>query len=125
MIRTVLLVDDEEDIRTIAQISLARVGGWETLLAGSGPEALRIAAEKLPDLVLLDVMMPHMDGPAVLAALRADPHTAQLPVIFLTARVQRGDLGHFVALGALGAIAKPFDPMRLPQEIRRLVERAG
>jgi CheY-like chemotaxis protein len=124
MIRTVLLVDDDDDIRTIARIALARLGGWETLLAGSGPEALRIATEKVPDLIVLDVMMPHMDGPAVLAALRADPRTARVPVVFLTARVRRGDAGHFAALGALGAIAKPFDPTRLPAELMRLVEGA-
>ncbi|MFN7145523.1 MAG: response regulator [Myxococcota bacterium] len=124
MIRKVLLVDDEEDIRTIGHICLSRVGGWQTLLADGGEQALRIAAAEQPDVVLLDVMMPGMDGPAVLAHLRREPRTATIPVIFLTAKIQRGDFGHYVALGALGAIPKPFDPMRLPQEVRRMVERA-
>lgn len=122
-IRTVLLVDDEEDIRTIGQICLTRVGGWVTFLAANGEDALRIAAVERPDVVLLDVMMPEMDGPTVLARLRANPLTAGIPVVFLTAKVQRGDLGHYVALGARGAIPKPFDPMRLPHEVRRIVER--
>lgn len=122
-IRKVLLVDDEEDIRTIGQICLSRVGGWDTLLAKSGEEALAIAAAEQPDVILLDVMMPNMDGPTVLARLRADPATAAIPVVFLTAKVQRGDLGHYVALGARGAIPKPFDPMRLHHEVRRIVER--
>jgi CheY-like chemotaxis protein len=123
-IRKVLLVDDDEDIRTIGHICLSRVGGWETLLAASGEEGLRIAEAELPDVVLLDVMMPGMDGPTVLARLRANPVTAGIAVVFLTAKVQRGDLGHYVALGARGAIAKPFDPMRLPHEVRRIVARA-
>lgn len=122
-IRKVLLVDDEEDIRTIGQICLSRVGGWETLVAANGNDALRIAAAERPDVVLLDVMMPGMDGPTVLARLRANADTAGIPVVFLTAKVQRGDLGHYVALGARGAIPKPFDPMRLPLEVRRIVER--
>jgi CheY-like chemotaxis protein len=124
MVRTVLLVDDEADIRTIARISLSRVGGWETLSAENGEQALATASASLPDLILLDVMMPGMDGPTVLARLRADPRTAHIPVIFLTAKVQRGDVGHYVSLGALGAIAKPFDPMRLPLDVKRLLERA-
>jgi CheY-like chemotaxis protein len=121
-IRKVLLIDDEEDIRTIGQICLSRVGGWETLVAPGGAEGLALALEEQPDVVLLDVMMPGMDGPTVLARLRADPRTAHIPVVFITARVQRGDLGHYVALGAHGAIPKPFDPMRLPAEIRKMVE---
>jgi two-component system OmpR family response regulator len=125
IIRKVLLVDDEEDIRTIGQICLSRVGGWETILAASGEEALRLAVSERPDVVLLDVMMPGMDGPTVLATLRANPLTATIPVVFLTAKVQRGDLGHYVALGARGAIPKPFDPMRLPHEVRRILERSS
>ncbi len=122
-IRKVLLVDDEEDIRTIGQICLTRVGGWVTFLASNGEDALRMAEAERPDVVLLDVMMPGMDGPTVLARLRANPLTAGIPVVFLTAKVQRGDLGHYVALGARGAIPKPFDPMRLPHEVRRIVDR--
>ncbi|MDP2307537.1 MAG: response regulator [Pseudomonadota bacterium] len=123
LIRKVLLVDDDTDIRTIGQICLSGVGGWETVLAANGEEALRLAASERPDVVLLDVMMPGMDGPSVLARLRADPLTAAIPVVFLTANMHRADLGHYLALGARGAIPKPFDPMRLPNEVRRILER--
>lgn len=119
-IRTILLVDDEPDIRAIAEIALHAVGGFRILLAGSGPEALdRLAAER-PDLVLLDVMMPGLDGIATFAAMRARPDLAGLPVIFMTAKVQRGEIERYVALGAIGVIAKPFDPMTLADEIRRI-----
>jgi CheY-like chemotaxis protein len=124
-IERILVVDDEDDIRAIGQISLSHVGGWQVLLAANGEEALRIAAAERPDAILLDVMMPGLDGPSVLARLRADPATAAIPVVFLTAKVHRGELGHYIALGAVGAIAKPFDPMKLPEEIRRIVEARG
>ena len=120
-IRKVLLVDDEDDIRTIGQLSLARVGGWETVLAASGAEALAKAAAEKPDLILLDVMMPGMDGPTTFGQLRAQPATAATPVIFMTAKVQKQEVARYLELGAVGVIAKPFDPMALPGDIRRLV----
>jgi CheY-like chemotaxis protein len=120
-IRKVLLVDDEDDIRTIGQLSLARVGGWETVLAASGAEAVTKAAAEKPDLILLDVMMPGMDGPTTFGQLRAHPATAATPVIFMTAKVQKQEVARYLELGAVGVIAKPFDPMTLPGEIRRLV----
>lgn len=121
MIRKVLLVDDEPDIRTIGAMSLRRVGGWEVTVAASGPECIAEVARERPDLVLLDVMMPGMDGPATLAALRADPVSASVPVIFVTAKVQRSEIERWTALGALGVIRKPFDPLGLPKEIRALL----
>lgn len=120
-IRKVLLVDDEDDIRTIGQLSLARVGGWQTVLAASGAEAVTKAAAEQPDLILLDVMMPGMDGPTTFGQLRANPATAATPVIFMTAKVQKQEVARYLELGAVGVIAKPFDPMTLPGEIRRLV----
>ena len=121
MIQKVLLVDDEADIRTIGEICLSRVGGWRTALAAGGAEALALALSEQPDVILLDVMMPEIDGPETLRRLRADARTAHIPVIFLTARVQRADLREYVAMGAVGAIPKPFDPMRLAADVTRLV----
>ena len=124
-IQKVLLVDDEDDIRTIGQLSLARVGGWQCALAPSGHAALELAQSFHPDLVLLDVMMPGMDGPSTLAALRQLPATREVPIIFMTAKVQKHEVARYLELGALGVISKPFDPMRLPVEIRRLVDAAA
>lgn len=116
-----MLVDDEPDIRTVAEIALSAVGGWEVRLASSGEEALSQLAEAAADLILIDVMMPGMDGPAVLSRLRSDPRWTDLPAIFMTAKVQRREIDHYLALGACGVIPKPFDPMELPQQIRALV----
>ena len=120
-IHKVLLVDDEDDIRTIGQVSLSRVGGWQTVLASSGADALAKAAAERPDLILLDVMMPGMDGPTTLARLRAQEATAATPVIFMTAKIQKQEVARYLELGAVGVIGKPFDPMTLPAEIKRLL----
>ncbi|MFY0565226.1 response regulator [Archangium lansingense] len=120
-IRKVLLVDDEDDIRTIGQISLSRVGGWQTVLAASGAEAVSKAAAEQPDLILLDVMMPGMDGPTTLGQLRAQAATAKTPVIFMTAKIQKQEVARYLELGAVGVIGKPFDPMTLPTEIKKLL----
>ncbi|WP_224240650.1 response regulator [Hyalangium gracile] len=120
-IRKVLLVDDEEDIRTVGHLSLSRVGGWETVLAASGAEALTRAVTERPDLILLDVMMPGMDGPSTFSHLRAQEATARTPIIFMTAKIQKQEVARYLELGALGVISKPFDPMTLPSEIKRLL----
>ncbi|NVJ00314.1 response regulator [Myxococcus sp. AM009] len=120
-LRKVMLVDDEEDIRTIGNLSLGRVGGWTTVLAASGAEALEKARAEQPDLILLDVMMPGMDGPTTFGRLRAEEATANTPIIFMTAKIQKQEVARYLELGALGVIGKPFDPMTLPQEIRKLV----
>jgi two-component system OmpR family response regulator len=114
-----LLVDDDEDIRAIARISLERVGGWEVVTAGSAGEAEAAARDAAPDAVLLDVMMPEVDGPATLERLR--PLIGAVPVVFLTAKTQSANLEHLTSLGAAGVIAKPFDPMRLPDELAALL----
>jgi CheY-like chemotaxis protein len=115
----VLIVDDEEDIRELARISLERVGGMSVLVAGSGPDGIEVAARERPDAIVLDAMMPGMDGPATLEQLRANPATAEIPVVFLTGSVQASDREHYVGLGARGLISKPFDPMTLADELRR------
>jgi len=120
-IRKIMLVDDEEDIRTIAEIALGAVGGWQVVLAGSGSEALSLAEAERPDLILLDVMMPGTDGPATLVRLRAAEATRHIPVIFMTAKSGAADMARYRDMGAVGIIAKPFDPMTLPDEIRKIV----
>ena len=90
-IRSVLLIDDEADIRRIGELSLARLGRWRVVKAASGAEGVALAASERPDLILLDVMMPDQDGPATLARLRADPATRAIPVIFVTAKSSRED----------------------------------
>jgi CheY-like chemotaxis protein len=114
----VLLVDDEPDIRDVVEISL----GLDPLIAvrscASGREALRVAAEWMPDVMLCDVTMPDMDGPATLAALRKCRRTENVPVIFITARAQSQELDYFKSLGAAGVISKPFDPMTLSADVR-------
>lgn len=120
-IRTVMLVDDEDDIRAIAELSLGAVGGLETILAASGDEALEKVLETRPDVILLDVMMPGMDGPTMFRHLRADPSTAKIPVIFMTAKVQRREIERYLALGAVAVVPKPFDPMTLADTVREIV----
>lgn len=114
----ILYVDDEPDLREIALLALSLDAGLEVRTAASGAEAITTVSDWMPDLVLLDVMMPGMDGPATLARLRENPRTAQLPVVFITARAQPQDLQTFATLDARGVIAKPFDPMTLAQQVR-------
>ena len=121
-IAKVLLVDDEPDIRKIGEMSLRRVGGWDVVLASSGREAVALAASARPDVILLDVMMPDMDGPTALAELRARPATAEVPVIFITAKVQKHEIDRYLSLGVAGVIRKPFDPLGLPADVLRIVE---
>ncbi|MCP5249581.1 MAG: response regulator [Candidatus Accumulibacter sp.] len=121
-LQKILCVEDDADIRTIAKLALEAVGGIDVELAASGEDALRLAGEVHPDLLLLDVMMPGMDGPATLRALHAMPETAELPAIFLTARTQAGEVAALRALGAVGVITKPFDPMTLADQIRDIWE---
>lgn len=120
---TVLIVDDEADIRTIGRISLEDVGGMRVLLARSGEEGLALAASERPDVILLDVMMPGMDGLSTLARLREDPRTADLPVLFVTAKAQPHEVEHYLRAGARGVIAKPFEPLTLPDQLRRALAR--
>jgi two-component system OmpR family response regulator len=119
----VLLVDDAEDIRMIACISLERVGDWTVVPAASGEAALRALKYEGPfDAVLLDVMMPGMDGPTTFQQLRAHGLSAAVPVIFLTAKAQSSERQLLMCLGAAGVIAKPFDPLKLPDELTCLLE---
>ncbi len=120
-IQTVLLIDDDDDIRTIGSISLSSVAGWETLLAPCGADGVVLAQTRRPDVILLDVMMPGMDGVETLEALRAADATRGIPVIFLTAKVHGREVERYHGLGVAGVISKPFDPMKLPDDIRTIV----
>ena len=123
-LRRILYVEDEADIRTVAQMALQHVGGFEVIACASGNDAVVAAPAAAADLILLDVMMPGMDGPTTLDALRALPATAATPVIFMTAKVQPAEVAHYRTLGALDVIAKPFDPMEVSAEILRIWNRA-
>jgi CheY-like chemotaxis protein len=116
--RKILIVDDEDDIREVAAMSLEMSAGWEVVGASSGVEGLAKARTEKPDAILLDVMMPAMDGPATLQKLRADPEIAALPVVFLTAKLQATDRRRLAELGAAGVLAKPFDPMTLADQVK-------
>jgi len=115
--KRILLIDDEPEIREIIRVSLELVGGWNVSATGSAREGLTLAADQLPDAILLDVMMPDMDGPTAFQALRAAPATSAIPVILLTAKVQATDLRRFDQLGVAATIAKPFDPLTLPSQV--------
>jgi CheY-like chemotaxis protein len=117
MDRNILIIDDESDIREVAAMSLETVCGWGVVQAGSGKDGMRIAAERQPDAILLDVMMPDLDGPSTLQLLRANQATANIPVIFLTAKVQSADRKRFSDLGVAAVLSKPFDPMILGEQI--------
>jgi CheY-like chemotaxis protein len=118
----VLHVDDEPDIREVVELSLGLDSDFVVKSCGSGKEAL--AAEWQPDFILLDVMMPVMDGPATLVRLRENAKTADIPVIFMTARAQAREVDRFRSLGAVGVIPKPFDPMTLAASVRSYVQPA-
>ncbi len=120
-VRRILVVDDDASIREVTQMSLEMVGGHEVLTAGCGRDALAHAARERPDAIILDVMMPGLDGPATFERLQADPATADIPVILLTAKLQSTDRARFAALGVRAVLAKPFDPMRLPGEVAELL----
>ena len=118
----ILHVDDEPDIREVVAISLGLDPEFSVKSCPSGGDALTAAAEWLPDLILLDVMMPEMDGPTTLARLRESPSTNAIPVIFMTARAQPRELERFRALGAAGVISKPFDPLTLAASVRGCIQ---
>ena len=116
----ILYVEDEPDIRLVAQMALEAVGGFTVISCASGPDALSAAPQARADLLLLDVMMPGMDGLGTLRALREMPATANTPAIFMTAKVQAAEVAVYKAMGALEMIPKPFDPMTLSAQIQRI-----
>ncbi len=117
MARKILIIDDEDDIREVAALSLETVAGWEVIRASSGAQGVARAAELRPDAILLDVMMPGMDGPSTFRELRRNPATAGIPVLLLTAKVQGADQRRFADLGVEAVLFKPFDPLTLSKQI--------
>jgi len=117
----ILVIDDEDDIRAVVQVSLEDIAGWRVSVAASGGEGLALAARERPDAILLDVMMPEMDGPTTFAQLQADPATRTIPVVLLTAKVQPGDRRRFEDLGVAGTIPKPFDPLILARRVQEVL----
>ena len=121
----ILLVDDEDDIREVAGISLEAVGGWQVSRAASGVEGIAKALAERPDAILLDVMMPGIDGPTTFKRLQVDPQTRGIPVILLTAKAQAADRDRFAKLGVAGVLTKPFDPMALSDQVAAILAGAG
>ncbi len=117
-LQRVMCVEDDPDIRMILEFSLTTVGGYEVSMCSGGQAALARAPLFLPDLILLDVMMPDMSGPETLAALRQQPEMEGVPVVFITAKAMPDEVEALLEYGATGVIVKPFDPMTLPQDIR-------
>ncbi len=117
----VLIIDDEQDVRYIVQMSLGRVGEMTVIEAASGEEGIALAKSEQPTFILLDMMMPGMDGAAVFRALRAEPETAAIPVVFLTAKAMASEIQRLKDLGAKGVVVKPFDPLALAQEIKAIL----
>jgi CheY-like chemotaxis protein len=115
--RSILIIDDEDDIREVAALSLEATAGWRILTAASGAEGMAIAAAQQPDAILMDVMMPGVDGPTTFRSMQEDPQIANIPVLLLTAKVQGVDQRRFAGLGLAGILFKPFDPLTLAQQI--------
>jgi CheY-like chemotaxis protein len=116
--KQLLVIDDEDDIREVATLSLELTEAWTVKSANGGKAGAALALSIKPDAILLDVMMPDMDGPSTLRALQQQEGTSSIPVIFLTAKVQAADRHKFMQLGVRGIIAKPFDPLTLGQQIK-------
>lgn len=119
-LKKIILVDDEPDIRTVTKMALENMGNFKVQAFGSGKELIKQADSISVDLILLDVMMPDMDGMSVLLNLRKNPHTTKVPIIFLTASVSNQDIAKYKNSGALDVIAKPFDPMTLVERIKKI-----
>ena len=120
-LRHILYVDDDPNIQEVAQMCLEVVGGFQVTCLNSGAEVIEKAKAIDPDLILLDVMMPHMDGPTTLKMLLAQPEF-MTPVVFMTARVQPEDITKYLQLGAAGVVPKPFDPMLISDQINKIWE---
>ena len=117
----VLMVDDEEDIRKVGRLSLESVGQFTTAVAASAEEGLGVAESFQPDVILMDMMMPGMDGLEALAIILSNDRLRHIPVVIMTAKVQRAEIALYLQRGAIGVIQKPFDPLTLPDQLRELL----
>ncbi|MDZ4832655.1 MAG: response regulator [Candidatus Melainabacteria bacterium] len=118
----VLIIDDEEDTREIAKMSLMLLGGLDVIEAENGQHGIEVASKERPDVILLDMMMPIMDGPSTLEALKNNEATAGIPVIFLTAKAMTAEIEKLKRMGATGVLTKPFDPTTLAQQVQKILE---
>ncbi|WP_339377547.1 response regulator [Calothrix sp. NIES-2100] len=119
--KRILIIDDEETIQTVVQFGIKMTAGWEVFTASSGQEGIQTAQSEQPDVILLDVMMPEMDGIATFKELQSHSQTEQIPVIFLTAKAQTAEKRQFHDLGVSGVITKPFNSLDLPEQITRIL----
>jgi CheY-like chemotaxis protein len=119
--KKILVIDNEPSIREVAQICLETVAGWHIFVAGSGLEGIATAELEQPDAILLDVMMPDLDGLATFCRLQANPKTRSIPVILLTAKVQISDCQNYIDLGIRTTISKPFNPLELARQIATIL----
>jgi len=123
-LQKIMMVEDDPDIQSVASFALEAVGGFQVAVCSSGPQALEQVEGFAPDLLLLDVMMPGMDGPTLLEFLRARPSTAHLPIVFMTAKAQPHEVEGYKSLGALDVVTKPFSPMILSDTLLAIWNRA-
>ncbi|MEX0271320.1 response regulator [Leptolyngbyaceae cyanobacterium UHCC 1019] len=119
--KRILIIDDEETIQTVVQFGIKMAAGWEVLVAGSGVQGIETAQTEKPDVILLDVMMPEMDGIATFRELQSRIETEHIPVILLTAKAQTAETRQFNELGVSGVITKPFNSLNLPDQIARIL----
>lgn len=119
--KRILVIDDDDSIREVTEMSLELVGGHEVLTAACGSDGLARARDERPDAILLDVMMPGLDGPATFECLQSDPATRDIPVILVTAKLQPADRARYAELGADGVLSKPFDPMTLAGDVAQIL----
>jgi len=119
--RRILIIDDEDDIREVAALSLEATAGWHILTASSGAKGIEIAVAEQPDAILMDVMMPGVDGPTTFRNMQQNPAIANIPVLLLTAKVQGVDQRRFAGLGVAAILFKPFDPLKLAEQISEVL----
>jgi CheY-like chemotaxis protein len=120
-VRHVLIIDDEDDIREVASLSLEATAGWTIYTASSGREGIATAIRQRPDAILMDVMMPEMDGPTTFKQMQQTPELHGIPVVLLTAKVQGVDQRRFAGLGVAAVLFKPFDPLTLAAQISEVL----
>ncbi|MBW4467741.1 MAG: response regulator [Pegethrix bostrychoides GSE-TBD4-15B] len=121
MAKRILIIDDEETIQTVVRFGIRLAAGWEVITASSGSTGIATAQAERPDVILLDVMMPEMDGISTFKILQSHPETEQIPVILLTAKAQAAEQRQFDELGVSGVITKPFNSLNLPEQITKLL----
>jgi CheY-like chemotaxis protein len=119
--KRILIIDDDDDIREVAALSLESVAGWEVVTANAGAAGIEMAVKEKPDAILLDVMMPEMDGPTTYKMMQENPAIKDIPVLLLTAKVQGVDQRRFASLGVAAVLFKPFDPLTLSDQISTIL----